>query len=90
MVVNASLPKTKIIDFLDKNKLVYVRHNKVRKPWSSEFQSEESIFTSFAYRKHHYEIDALDLKGDAVTIEARWYQSMSFFHKNKVIFELKK
>ena len=78
------------MDYLDKKNLVYLRHQKISKPWNPNFESGESIFTSFAYRKHHYEIDALDLDGDPITINARWYQSMSFFHKNRVVFEMKK
>lgn len=88
LIINATLPIERIKEYLNKKNLNYSRHIKVKKPWNPNFECGESIFTSFKYRKHHYEIDAVDSEGNPVQVKVRWYQSMSFFHKNKVIFEI--
>ena len=90
MIVNAELPISEIKEYLDKNNLIYVRHKRVKIPWNPNFENGESIFTPFAYRKHQYEIDVTDCDGNPKLIRARWYQSMSFFHKNMVYFEIEK
>jgi hypothetical protein len=88
--INLTIPTSRIKEYLNKKGLKYIRHQKVKKSWNPNFESEETIFTSFLYRKHYYVIDAADSEENPVEINARWYQSMSFFHKNKVIFEIKK
>jgi len=89
-IVNAELPISEIKEYLDKNNLIYVRHKRVKIPWNPNFENGESIFTPFAYRKHQYKIDATDCDGNPKLIRARWYQSMSFFHKNMIYFEIEK
>ena len=86
-IVDSKLPVNKINQYLEQQQLVYTRHRKVKKPWDPNIESEENIFTSYIFRKHHYEIDANDIVGNPVQVEAKWYQSMSLLHKNKVIFK---
>ena len=86
----AELPFSKINEYLDKNNLIYEQHKKVKKLWNPNFENGESIFTPFTYRKHYYEVDATDKEGNPVIVYARWYKSMSFFHKNIVYFEIEK
>ena len=89
MILNATLPTNRIKEYLDQKKLTYIRHEKVKKPWNPNFESGETIFTSLAFRKHYYEIDATDSEGNPMEVIGKWYQSMSLFHKNRVVFEIK-
>lgn len=83
MILNAKLPISRTKKYLEKKKLTYIRYKLVKKPWNPNFERGESIFTSFAYRKHRYEIDAMNSEVNPVTINARWYQSFSYFIKTE-------
>ena len=89
-VFNKKLPFSKIESYLDSENLVHVRHQKIKKPWNPNFENDETIFFILVYRKHHYLIDAIDHKGNPTEVEGTYYQPLSFFHKNKVIFKTKR
>jgi len=88
LIVNASLPKSKIEDYLVSKKLKYIRHLKIKKTWNPYFENGESLLYFFRHRKHNYLVDAEDQEGNPYQVEATWYQSISF-RKNKVFFKIK-
>ncbi len=75
-----------IIQYLDSQNLLYIRHRKIKKGWNPSFDEGETLFSFIHYMKLYYEIDATDLKGNPIIIEVIWYKSNSLFHKNKVYF----
>ena len=89
-VANADLKIEKIKSYLERENLEYVRHRPVNKPHNPNFEIGENILTWLRFRKHHYEIDAIDSDGNAVVVQALYYQPRSFYLKNRVYFTIKK
>ncbi|KAA2215554.1 hypothetical protein [Maribacter flavus] len=83
---NEELKLEKIKSYLESEQLEYVNHRKVVKPYNANFEIGENLLTWLYFRKHHYEIDALNLIGDPVVVSAVHYQSMSFLYKNRTYF----
>ncbi len=79
-------PFETITQYLDTQNYLYIRHQKVNKVWNPSFEGPETLFNFMFYVKKYYLIDATDLKGNPIVIEAIWYISYSLFHKNKVFF----
>lgn len=88
-ISNADIKIEKIESYLKRKKLSYVRHRLVKKPNNPDFEIGENILTWIYFRKHHYEIDATDLEGNALIVKALYYQSVTFFRKNRVYFDIK-
>lgn len=89
-ISNAELKLEKIKSYLAKNNLEYVNHRQVRKPYNPNFEIGEHLFTWISFRKHHYEIEAMDLNGDPVILSALHYQSAVLFKKNRTYFKILK
>ena len=87
-IVNATLPISKIEEYLVSKNLKYIQHQKIKKPWNPNFENDETLLSLFRYRKQYYLIEVEDYQGNPCEVEATWYQSMSF-RKNKVFFKIK-
>ena len=87
-ISNADLKIEKIKAYLDRKKLNYVRHKKIKKPHNPNFEVGENIFTWLHYIKHHYEIDATDLEVNPIIVKAIFYQKVGLFRKSKVYFDI--
>ncbi|MFD2099413.1 hypothetical protein [Flagellimonas iocasae] len=87
-IANASIPVSRIEEYLVSKNLKYIRHQKVKKPWNPNFENGETLLSLFRYRKRYYLIDVEDHEGNPREVEATWYQSMSFL-KNKAFFKIK-
>ncbi|UWX56022.1 hypothetical protein NYZ99_06790 [Maribacter litopenaei] len=85
---NEDLKLEKIKSYLGRENPEYVNHRKVVKPYNANFEIGENLLTWLYFRKHHYEIDALNLIGDPVVVSAIHYQSMLFFFKNRTYFTI--
>tara|TARA_R110000744_G_C19128915_1_gene536825 strand:- start:321 stop:644 length:324 start_codon:yes stop_codon:yes gene_type:complete len=88
-ISNADLKIEKINEYLQNKKLHYVRHKEIRKPYNSNFEIGEGLFTWLHFRKHHYEIDAIDAQGNPVVVNALFYQNVSLIYRNRVFFDIK-
>lgn len=89
-ISNADLKIDRIKSYLKEKELNYVRHSQVRKNNFPKFDIGEGIFTWLFFRIHHYEIDATDDKGNPITVAAVYFQTVTFFYKNRVFFNLLK
>lgn len=89
-ISNADLKLEKIKSYLDRNNLEYVNHREVTKPYNPNFEIGEHLFTWLFFRKHHYEIDAMDLNGNPIIISVLHYQSTILFQKNRTYFKILK
>ncbi|MBO6829934.1 MAG: hypothetical protein JJ876_10285 [Muricauda sp.] len=87
-ISNADLKIDKIKSYLEKRDLKYVSHTKVRKSTFPKFDIGENLFTWFFFRKHQYEVIASGVKGETKNIYVVFYQTTTFFYKNRVFFDL--
>tara|TARA_R100000935_G_scaffold21876_4_gene40502 strand:+ start:52334 stop:52606 length:273 start_codon:yes stop_codon:yes gene_type:complete len=86
MFFRKKLPFEKITEYLDAQDLLYVRHQKVKKDWNPSFEGYETVLNFMLLSKEYYIIDATDLKGNPINIEATWYHSYSLLQRSKVLF----
>lgn len=79
MLFRSKLPVANIKRYLNDNDLYYIRHYKVQKSWNPSFEKDETVLNFLCYTKNYYKIDATDLHGNPVVIDAILYRSYSFF-----------
>jgi len=85
---NSDLRIEEFESYLKEKDLIYVSHEKTKKPFKPHFEHGEHLFTWIYYRKHHYIVDTFDQQGNPFTLNVLKYQPNTLFLKSKVYFDI--